>query len=83
MSADNTITKEEISNALALAAAVGEVIQTIGTIPSGHLYAMVQSKMSLQTYESLINMLVKAKLVRRGPSHLLIWIGDDNGSTQR
>lgn len=49
----------------------------LGGIPEVHLYARVMGGMDLDTFEMCINALVDTKLVRRDPSHLLVWIGPD------
>lgn len=56
------------------------MIQIAGSIPSGHLYAMVQGKMNIEAYNSCINLLIKSRLVRRDAFHVLTWIGDTDES---
>lgn len=57
--------KEKVQAAIELARAVVDVIKGAGEegIPSGHLYAMVCGKLSLETYNSLIDLLKRSKLV--------------------
>jgi hypothetical protein len=43
-------------------------------IPSGHLYAVATNTMSLATYQSMIDMLKRAKLVSE-KNYLLTWMG--------
>lgn len=66
---------DDTQAALDIITAIAEAIRDIGSVPSGHLYATVMGHMSLQTYESIINMLVRSNLVRRDGNHLLTWIG--------
>lgn len=54
--------------------AIAEAIRELGEIPSGHLYAQVMSRMTLPTYEAIIDRLIGAELVSR-QNHLLKWIG--------
>lgn len=54
---------------------VGECIRELGEVPSGHLYARLMGKLSLESYEAIIRQLVKADLVKRSNAHLLTWIG--------
>ena len=55
-------------------AAIAEVIQAAGAIPSGHLYAALTSKLDLETYQVIIGTLVEAGLVKN-KNHLLTWAG--------
>lgn len=59
---------------LVMVAAVGEAISQLSPVPSGHLYARVMDKMDLGMYSSIIELLIRADLVKRS-SHLLTWIG--------
>lgn len=65
---------EKVKAATLAALAMGETIRELGRVPSGHLYAAVMSKMSLQCYQQLIGVLKNAGLVRE-ESHELIWCG--------
>jgi hypothetical protein len=73
------VTEEElkrlVSGAVSLAAEVAWIIRDYGPIPSGMLYARVMSEMDLPTYNSMIDLLVNQGLIRRGPNHLLVWVG--------
>jgi hypothetical protein len=55
--------------------AVSECIRELHEIPNGHLYAQLVGKVSLVEYESLIRILINAKLVKQDRSHMLRWIG--------
>jgi hypothetical protein len=72
------MTNEEIIRAerqLLLCTVFGEMIEkATNGIPSGHLYAMVMSKVSFEEYEACIHVLKEAKLVAEN-SYLLRWIG--------
>jgi hypothetical protein len=61
--------------ALAVAKAVAEAIRELGSVPAGHLYAVLMARMSLETFEKIVGALVGAGLVRRDGSHLLTWTG--------
>ena len=71
-----TVTKEQVVQAVQIAAAVGDLIKTVGSVPSGHLYALLMGKMDYQAYTSCISILVRAKLVRQDMHHVLTWIGE-------
>ena len=58
----------------AYAAAIGEAIEALGEIPSGHLYVRVMSYMDLDTYQSVLDLLVRQKKIKVR-SDLLIAIG--------
>lgn len=66
---------KQVAAALQIVAAVGEVIQTLGAIPSGELYAQLMGHFSLERYEEIIGVLIQGGMVRRERSHLLVWIG--------
>lgn len=68
------ITPDQIKAAMAMTQAVAETIKTLGSVPSGHLYARLMGHMSLQTYESLIGLIKKSGLVKE-ENNLLIWVG--------
>ena len=55
--------------------AIAEAIRGLGEVPAGHLYAQVMSRMSLESFEAIIGVLIGAGLVKRGSSHMLTWIG--------
>jgi len=57
-----------------MAAAVGEAIRDLGSVPSGHLYARLMGHMDLDTYNKLIGLLKQANLVEES-NHLLTWVG--------
>ena len=55
--------------------AIASTIKDLGEVPSGHLYAALMDKMSLEAYDLLIEVLVRNKVIRKEPSHLLVWVG--------
>lgn len=46
----------------------------LGGVPSGHLYAHLMGMFTLAQYQSVIDLLVRAKLVE-DCGHLLVWVG--------
>lgn len=60
--------------AIATIAALGCAIRELGQVPSGELYARVMGHMTIENYQSAIDTLVRAKLVERKNSHLLVWV---------
>lgn len=70
----NATEEQRVKAALNAAMAVADCIKELGQVPSGHLYARLMDKMSLESYEALIGILIKAKLVSR-QNHLLTWVG--------
>lgn len=75
MEQSKPISTEEARNALKFITTVGEIIQSAGAIPSGHLYAMLMDKISLETYDSMIQLLIRSNVVRQTNSHELVWTG--------
>lgn len=66
--------KQDIRRSMMLVVAIGNAIQEAGSIPSGHLYAMLCGKLDINTYNTAIAILIKSKVVK-SENHLLIWIG--------
>ena len=54
--------------------AVAEAIRSLGSVPSGHLYARVMPFMNLDAYTRVIETLKRAGLVTE-KNHLLTWVG--------
>ena len=59
---------------LSLVMAVAETIQDLGEVPSGHLYAALMSRMSIDQYTRVIDILKRAELIKES-SNLLTWAG--------
>lgn len=55
--------------------AIAAAIMEAGEIPSGHIYASLKGQMSLDEYNLAISVLVRANLVEKKASHLLVWKG--------
>jgi hypothetical protein len=70
--------RKDIAAALEITVAVGKAVQDLGSVPSGNLYARLMDRVTLQGYEAAICLLVRTRLVRRGPSDLLMWVGQSN-----
>jgi hypothetical protein len=64
----------DIKGAIAIIQAVAEVIKTLQTVPSGHLYANLMGKLNLEQYQMVIDKLKEAKLIKV-ENHLITWIG--------
>lgn len=67
---------EQAKAALKVTMAVADAIKELGTVPAGELYAQVMGHMSLDGFNSLINLLTRGEtpLVRR-EGDLLVWNG--------
>jgi hypothetical protein len=68
-------TPEQIRAYIQTVKAIADTIKELGQVPAGTLYAQLMSLMSLDAFERTIGQLTGAGLVRREPSHLLVWIG--------
>lgn len=55
--------------------ALAEIIRHHHEIPSGHLYAKLMAKVTLEDYNRMIGILKNAGLVTETPAHLLRWNG--------
>lgn len=67
------MTKTQVNAAVNTVIAIAEAIRELKSVPSGHLYARVMSHMSLETYESVINTLKNAGVIKETNSEL-IWV---------
>jgi len=65
-----------------LAVILGDTIRDLRGVPSGDLYAHVMGHMDVYTYDAIIEVLVKTKLVSR-KNHYLTWIGPVDGPEDR
>lgn len=70
------VTAEQVSAAIGLVAAVGEMIAELGEVPSGHLYTALSTRnITVGEYNRILDVLINARLVKRTNGHLLIWVG--------
>ena len=67
-------TQNDVKAALGILRAVADAIRELGEVPSGHLYAHLMSKVSLEQYEQVIGILKQAGLITES-NHLLTWVG--------
>ena len=67
-------TQNDVKAALGILKAVADAIRELGEVPSGHLYAHLMSKLSLEQYEQVIGILKQAGLITES-NHLLTWVG--------
>ena len=63
----------EVKAAVGILTAVADAIRELGEVPSGHLYAHLMSKLSLEQYEQVIATLKQAGLITES-NHLLSWV---------
>jgi hypothetical protein len=65
----------DVKAALGILTAVADAIRELGEVPSGHLYANLMSKLTLEQYEQIIGVLKSTGLVSESNAHLLTWLG--------
>lgn len=68
------ITKSDVETALQIVRVVADAIRELGSVPSGHLYARVCGHFSLAQYQSILDTLVRAQLIKV-ENHLITWTG--------
>jgi uncharacterized protein YutE (UPF0331/DUF86 family) len=68
-------TRRQLEAAIQALKALAEIIRHAGEVPSGHLYARLMHKITLEDYDRLIATLKRAGLVTETPGHLLRWTG--------
>jgi len=69
--------RSQLNSALAVVTAIAETIRELKEVPSGHLYAALMGKMSLEEYEQIIRIIEGADLIKVERSHLIRWIGPE------
>jgi hypothetical protein len=67
--------EQKIKAAVEIMKAVAGAIKDLGTIPSGHLYAQLMGKMSLDSYEKMLSALQRMGIVSVDGNHLVTYIG--------
>jgi len=55
--------EEKMKAAVAILKVVASTIKELGSIPSGHLYAQLMSKMSLNSYQGMIGTLQRLGII--------------------
>lgn len=68
-----TITKAQVKSAVLIAKAVADAIKEAGSIPSGHLYAVLCGVLTFQQYQQIIRVLISTGLVSES-NHVLTWV---------
>jgi hypothetical protein len=68
-------THNDVKAALGILTAVADAIRELGEVPSGHLYASLMSKLTLEQYEQVIGVLKSTGLIAESNAHLLTWLG--------
>jgi phosphoribosylamine-glycine ligase len=66
--------EEKMKAAVQIMKAVAEAIKEAGSIPSGHLYAQLMGKMSLGSYEKMIDAMQRMGIIRV-EDHLITYVG--------
>jgi hypothetical protein len=64
----------EIKAAFGILQALAEAIRELGEVPSGHLFASLQDRLTLSQFEQAIGVLKRSGLVRESNAHLLTWL---------
>lgn len=67
-------TTDEARAALAIVQAVAETIRELREVPSGHLYASLMGRLTLDQYNRVIGLLKRSGLVEEPSAHLLRWV---------
>ena len=65
--------QEQVKAFVQIVKVVADTIKELGEVPSGHLYAQVMGLMSLDSYQNIINTLVRSGIVTE-KGNLLKWV---------
>ena len=68
------VTQNQKDAVMGIVLAVADVIRALGSVPSGHLYARLMGKISLDDYNAVIGALKTAGVVKE-ENFLLTWVG--------
>ena len=68
------LTAKQVDAAIQATAEMGRAIREFGEVPSGLLYAHVMSTMDLPTFNRIIDLLKRGKMVTES-NNVLKWIG--------
>lgn len=74
---DKESLKKQVNAYFSMIRAIADTIKDLKRIPSGHLYAQLMSHIDLSTYEKIIDILKRTKLIEEKHNEL-IWIGPSN-----
>lgn len=55
--------------------AIAEAIRELREVPSGTIYAHIMGKVDFESFQKIIGILKRAKLIEETDAHLLRWIG--------
>lgn len=72
-------TKEQIKGVIDMTLAVAATIQELKQVPSGHLYAQLMGRITLDDWYIIVNTLKQADVIKES-NHLLIWTGPMKGT---
>ena len=67
--------EQKIKAAVEIMKAVASAVKELGSIPSGHLYAQLIGKMSLDSYEKMTGALERMGVIRIDGNHLITYTG--------
>jgi hypothetical protein len=69
------ITREQIKKVLLVVQTVADLIKSLGSVPSGELYAqLMPTGLTLNEYNTCIDFIERAKLITV-KNHLITWVG--------
>ena len=69
------IKESKVTTWMGLIKAIADAIKELKEVPSGHLYARLMGKLSLDQYNTVIEILTDAKWIKV-EYHLITWIKD-------
>lgn len=67
------MTKTKAANAIT--GVVRDIVKEMGSVPSGHLYAILMGMLTLDEYQAIVASLVDKGDVTLSGNHLLSWEG--------
>ena len=67
--------EQKMKAAVEIMKAVASAVKDLGSIPSGHLYAQLMGKMSLDSYEKMTGALERMGIIRIDGNHLITYTG--------
>jgi len=67
--------EQKMKAAVEIMKAVASAVKDLGSIPSGHLYAQLMGRMSLDSYEKMTGVLQRMGIISIDRNHLVTYTG--------
>ncbi len=73
-------TKAQVNAAMQIVLAIADTIKEVKEVPSGHLYARLMGKLTLEDYNGIIRLLINSGVISLDGNHVIRWEADDKSA---